>query len=195
MDQNYNLNTVNISLSSQIIDDWFDLKAIVTIGEWKLPFHLFKRNILEDIREYRLPDNSIAILPETWFSKYKNIFTFGKSTDDSLRIHKQHFSLINDAVEDDRRIGLEKLEKLLSPEQLPVIKPPSGLNCTMRKYQSDGLNWLIFLQSSGLGGCLADDMGLGKTIQTLALLQYNRENFLPAANTTSQSNHDFVWRF
>jgi SNF2 family DNA or RNA helicase len=47
----------------------------------------------------------------------------------------------------------------------------------MRQYQSDGLNWLNFLQTSGLGGCLADDMGLGKTIQTLALLQHNKENF------------------
>ncbi|MBI5010875.1 MAG: ATP-dependent helicase, partial [Bacteroidia bacterium] len=46
----------------------------------------------------------------------------------------------------------------------------------MRHYQAEGLNWLAFLQSAGLGGCLADDMGLGKTIQTLALLQYNKEN-------------------
>jgi len=45
----------------------------------------------------------------------------------------------------------------------------------MRKYQSEGLSWLAFLQSAGLGGCLADDMGLGKTIQTLALLQHNKE--------------------
>ena len=48
----------------------------------------------------------------------------------------------------------------------------------MRQYQSDGLNWLNFLQKAGLGGGLADDMGLGKTIQTLALLQYNKEHFL-----------------
>jgi non-specific serine/threonine protein kinase len=33
-----------------------------------------------------------------------------------------------------------------------------------------GVNWLQFLASLGLGGCLADDMGLGKTIQVLALL-------------------------
>ena len=39
----------------------------------------------------------------------------------------------------------------------------------MRQYQAEGLNWLNFLQTAGLGGCLADDMGLGKTIQTLAL--------------------------
>ncbi len=46
----------------------------------------------------------------------------------------------------------------------------------MREYQVEGLGWLQWLQTSGLGGCLADDMGLGKTVQTLALLQFNKEN-------------------
>src|SRR5664279_2790261 len=128
------------------------------------------------MREYVLPDGSIAILPETWFTKYKNIFEFGKSTDESLRIHKQHFSLLADTLNDEGKEGLERLEKLLIPDQVPVLQPPKGLKCIMRKYQADGLNWLNFLQTSGLGGCLADDMGLGKTIQTLALLQHNKEN-------------------
>ena len=55
---------------------------------------------------------------------------------------------------------------------------PEGLNCTMRDYQAEGLGWLWWLQSSGLGGCLADDMGLGKTVQTLALLQHNKETMI-----------------
>lgn len=40
----------------------------------------------------------------------------------------------------------------------------------LRPYQSQGLAWLRFLDSFGLGGCLADDMGLGKTVQVLAML-------------------------
>jgi SNF2 family DNA or RNA helicase len=125
-----------------------------------------------------LPDGSLAVLPETWFTKYKNIFEFGKSDDGSLKIHKQHFSLLTDAFNEEERKGYAKLEKLLIPDKLPVLKHPAGLNCVMRQYQSDGLSWLNFLQTAGLGGCLADDMGLGKTIQTLALLQYNKENFI-----------------
>jgi len=178
LDQNYNLKPIDIEISSQIINDWFDLKATVKIGEWEIPFSRFRKNILEGIREYELPDGSIAILPETWFSKFKNIFEFGKSTDDSLRIHKQHFSLLADTFNAEGQKVYERLEKLLIPDQLPVLKHPKGLNCTMRHYQSDGLNWLNFLQTSGLGGCLADDMGLGKTIQTLALLQFNKENIV-----------------
>lgn len=177
LDLNYNLKPVEIEISRKIINDWFDLKASVKIAEWIIPFSRFRKNILEGIREYKLPDGSIAILPETWFSRFKNIFEFGKTSNDSLKIHKQHFSLLNDALYEDGKLGYERLEKLLVPDQIPVLQSPEGLICTMRQYQSDGLSWLNFLQTAGLGGCLADDMGLGKTIQTLALLQYNKETY------------------
>lgn len=179
LDLNYNLKSVRIEISSEVINDWFDLKATVKIGEWEIPFNRFRKNILEGIREYKLPDGSIAILPETWFTKYKNLFEFGKTQDDTLRIHKQHFSLLSDALTDQSKLGYERLEKLLVPNQIPVLEKPDGLECTMRQYQADGLNWLNFLQTAGLGGCLADDMGLGKTIQTLAMLQYNKETISP----------------
>ena len=44
------------------------------------------------------------------------------------------------------------------------------LLASLRPYQVTGAEWLWFLQSLGLGACLADDMGLGKTIQVIALL-------------------------
>jgi SNF2 family DNA or RNA helicase len=176
LDANYNLKNLNLEVTSQMINDWFDLKAVVIIGEWKIPFGQFRKNILGGIREYILPDGTIAILPETWFSKYRNIFEFGKSSDSSIRIHKQHFSLLEDYLTDGKNPFAEKFGKLLIPDQISEIEPPVGLRCEMRHYQAEGLNWLAFLQSAGLGGCLADDMGLGKTIQTLALLQYNKEN-------------------
>jgi SNF2 family DNA or RNA helicase len=188
LDLNYNLKPVRIEMNSQVVNDWFDLKAIVKIGDWEIPFTRFRKNILDGIREYKLPDGSIVILPETWFARYKNIFEFGKSSEDSLRIHKQHFSLLTDTLDEEGQSGFKKLEKLLVPQQIPVIKPPAGLNCTMRQYQSDGLNWLNFLQTAGLGGCLADDMGLGKTIQTLALLQYNKENQVTTERLQVQSD-------
>ena len=176
LDAHYNLKPVNIEISSRIDNDWFDLRAVVTIGEWMIPFVSFRKNILCGIREFILPNGSIAVLPESWFSKYRNIFEFGKSTEESIRIHKQHFSLLEDKLPGDKNPVTERLEKLLIPGQIADIELPEGLICEMRQYQSEGLNWLAFLQSAGLGGCLADDMGLGKTIQTLALLQHNKEN-------------------
>jgi SNF2 family DNA or RNA helicase len=179
LDMNFNFRRVTIEVSSKLINDWFDLKAIVRVGQWEIPFTRFRKNILAGIREYQLPDGTIAILPEGWFSKYKNIFEFGKSSDSSLRLHKQHFSLLADTLSEEGKPAFDRLEKLLIPERLPELDPPAGLNCLMRQYQNEGLNWLNFLQTAGLGGCLADDMGLGKTIQTLALLQHNKENLKP----------------
>lgn len=176
LNSSYNLKPVNIEISSQMINDWFDLLATVIIGEYKIPFSHFRKNILGGIREFKLPDGSIVVLPETWFSKYKNIFEFGRSTDESIRIHKQHFSLLGDTLPGENNPVTDKLGQLLIPDQISEIRSPAGLRCDMRPYQSEGLNWLVFLQSAGLGGCLADDMGLGKTIQTLALLQHNKEN-------------------
>ena len=49
-----------------------------------------------------------------------------------------------------------------------LAAPPIAAD--LRPYQLDGLKWLDYLHTHGLGGCLADDMGLGKTVQTIALL-------------------------
>ncbi len=48
---------------------------------------------------------------------------------------------------------------------------PDGFIGELRSYQADALVWLEFLDSAGLGGCLALDMGLGKTPTTLAALR------------------------
>jgi superfamily II DNA or RNA helicase len=57
---------------------------------------------------------------------------------------------------------------------IPPVAVPDSFRATLRPYQSDGLNWLQFLGSAGLGGILADDMGLGKTVQTLAHLMVEK---------------------
>ena len=45
---------------------------------------------------------------------------------------------------------------------------PKGFVGELRSYQAEALAWLGFLDSVGLGGCLALDMGLGKTPTMLA---------------------------
>ena len=69
----------------------------------------------------------------------------------------------------------ELLEKLSSQGQFEQLPPPDHFQGTLRAYQERGFSWLSFLRKWGLGACLADDMGLGKTIQTLAMLQRERE--------------------
>jgi hypothetical protein len=51
-----------------------------------------------------------------------------------------------------------------------TVGTPPGFVGELRSYQADALAWLGFLDSAGLGGCLALDMGLGKTPTMLAHL-------------------------
>ncbi|MFH1982505.1 MAG: DEAD/DEAH box helicase [Pseudomonadota bacterium] len=62
--------------------------------------------------------------------------------------------------------------KLKAPDRIDSITPGNRFKAQLRPYQQQGLNWLSFLNSMGLGACLADDMGLGKTVQALALLNH-----------------------
>jgi superfamily II DNA or RNA helicase len=62
--------------------------------------------------------------------------------------------------------SIGRLAALTAPEP---VAPPAGLDATLRHYQQEGLDWLVFLHRNRLGGVLADDMGLGKTVQALAL--------------------------
>ncbi|MDR2338350.1 MAG: DEAD/DEAH box helicase [Deltaproteobacteria bacterium] len=55
------------------------------------------------------------------------------------------------------------------------LAQPKSFKGELRPYQKDGMSWMYFLQSLGMGACLADDMGLGKTIQFLALLLTEKE--------------------
>ncbi|ATB44117.1 hypothetical protein CYFUS_009598 [Cystobacter fuscus] len=67
--------------------------------------------------------------------------------------------------------GLDKLAPLVEGfEKLPAPVLPADLTATLRSYQLQGVSWLGFLKSAGLGGILADDMGLGKTLQTICTL-------------------------
>ncbi|KAL0237324.1 hypothetical protein PCE1_000721 [Barthelona sp. PCE] len=59
-------------------------------------------------------------------------------------------------------------ENVYQPKQFP-----DGLQ--LKKYQLEGLEFLVSLHNNEISGILADQMGLGKTIQTLALCAYLQE--------------------
>ncbi len=67
------------------------------------------------------------------------------------------------------------IRKLSQRDDLPSYPVSKYFHGTLRAYQEDGLNWLIFLRNCGFGACLADDMGLGKTIQMIAYFAYLKE--------------------
>ncbi|ETX00050.1 MAG: helicase [Candidatus Entotheonella factor] len=73
-----------------------------------------------------------------------------------------------DALDEPRPPELARLQTLLDDfSGIPAAELAADLRATLRPYQRDGVNWLVFLRQAGLGAMLADDMGLGKTLQAL----------------------------
>jgi hypothetical protein len=157
-------------------NDWFDINAIVYFGIYPVPFISLKQHILHKKREFSLPDGTIAIIPEKWFSQYGSLFSLADSGK-ILKLKKHHIGLIADlALDGIANITLQrKLEKLNDFENIADTQMPLHFKGELRSYQKAGYNWFSFLRQYNFGGCLADDMGLGKTIQTLAMLQKLKE--------------------
>ncbi|HDR68723.1 MAG TPA: hypothetical protein ENN61_06685, partial [Bacteroidaceae bacterium] len=185
---NYFLGTIDLELKSEENEDWFDVRASVLFGEYSVPFIKLRRNILQGDREYKLPDGSVAVLPEEWFSTYQPMFQFGRVENAILKIHRQHFSMVDESMRIMHATTIRQLEKLNEIERLPVLPTPKGLHAELRTYQAEGYSWLMYLQDNGFGGCLADDMGLGKTLQAIAVIQKNKEEYA----SESHSDHSSI---
>lgn len=165
-----------INLEFKENNDWFDIHAHVKFGEYEVPFLQLKQHILNKTREFALPDGKIAIIPESWFGDYSNLYALAEGST-KPRLRKHHVGLVQDyatnrlaSVTIDR-----KLQRLTAFEKIEEIPPPVNFQGSLRLYQQAGYNWFNFLREYSFGGCLADDMGLGKTIQALALLEKVRE--------------------
>jgi len=174
-------------LGSELNQDWFDLNALVKIGEYEIPFYKFKSHILSETRAYLLPDGSVFVIPQNWFGRFREMFEFGKIEDGQIRIHKQHFSILEKSEKSSSGKDLEKLDLLNTKEKLTDTRIPSSLTASLRPYQFEGFAWLYYLQQNNLGGCLADDMGLGKTVQAITLLLKNKEDYIPEHPSTSRA--------
>lgn len=156
-----------IECSLAILDesiDWFEISGSVQIGNFSIPFYKFRKHIISGNREYKLPDGTIALLPEEWFSKYSILLTYAKEEDEKLRIHRMYFNILGEFSELPAKQFEAKLEQ--------QVETPAGIRAELRSYQKVGYSWLVSLYENDFGGCLADDMGLGKTLQFLSFFQY-----------------------
>ncbi len=158
--------------------DWFDIQAVVHFGEFKIPFIALRNYLLKGIREFILPNGMIAIIPLEWFGDLSGLLEFS-TNEDEIKIEKQHIGLLDEIVNNGGKyLRLsDKIERLKNYGQVKEAPIPLNFNGTLRPYQQAGFDWFYFLKENQFGGCLADDMGLGKTIQTLALIQKERELF------------------
>ena len=154
--------------------DWFDIHGTVYFGEFKVSFIRLRNNILNNIREYILPDGTIAILPEVWFSRYHDLARLGNVTGESISLKRHHFALAKEIASHLDSSRSVDYDAILKNRKLDSIKIPDGLSAKLRPYQAEGYQWMLIMQQIGMGGCLADDMGLGKTLQTLVMLMQSK---------------------
>ncbi len=156
--------------------DWFDIHATVQIGKFSIPFLRFRNNILRNNREYILPDGKVAILPEEWFSQYRDLFITGEEIMGHISISAKHFTVLNEDMRGIDKNYLNELKKLENKKQLKKQIIPQLIKANLREYQETGFSWMYSLFEHSLGACLADDMGLGKTLQAITLLSKCIEN-------------------
>jgi len=173
----YFVGKSSISIEIKENNDWFDIYAEVQFGVFKIPFIKLRNLIIKGKTEFELPNGEIAVIPAEWLTQYSELFNFSEDDDDNIKLKKHHLALVQ-SLEDGNlaQVSMDrKLERLRDFEQIENYPLPSGFNGTLRPYQHAGYNWMRFLQFYNFGGCLADDMGLGKTIQTLCMLQDQKE--------------------
>ena len=177
----YFLGTTTITVEVNENIDWFDIHAIIRFGDYEIPFKELRKIILRKGNEILLPNGEIGIIPEAWIKEYSELFAFmdeNRVNGHNLILKKHHLALVQDLESGNlAKVTMsKKLEKLRNFDQIEETLVPKQFIGDLRPYQKAGYNWLNFLNSYRFGGCLADDMGLGKTVQTLALLQYMKEN-------------------
>jgi len=175
--------------------DWFDLQIEVYFDDYSVPFYLLRNNILENRREYILPDGKVALLPREWFAKYKEVAILSQNGHNSISVSKAQIELFRDISTPKSKIDVDV--KQLKLDQIANVKVPPSVRKTLRPYQQKGVNWFDFLDQHGFGGILSDDMGLGKTIQVLAFLAYKKDEnqkLIPQSNKKFEKNTIFKER-
>ncbi len=174
----YFLGNAHIQVEIKENKDWFDIHALVKFGTYEIPFTQIRRLIATNKRELTLPDGQIAIIPDAWITQYADFLHFTQiKNNENITLKKHHASLIEEMrLGNLLRVSMSsQLEKLRDFEKIQYFLVSPNFHGKLRSYQQVGYNWLQFLNSYGFGGCLADDMGLGKTVQTLALLQHQKD--------------------
>jgi superfamily II DNA or RNA helicase len=169
-----------ISMNVNSNSDWFEINTQLKFGDYSVRLKDIKQAIKADERYVRLGDGSLGQIPDKWLRKFRKLIQSSEAEDETLKLSKIHFNLLDDFQEElinpevERELA-EKKARLQSFEEIREVEVPKAVRADLRNYQKAGLNWMNFLQDYGWGGILADDMGLGKTLQVITLISQMAE--------------------
>lgn len=165
-------------------NDWLDLRVVVRVEDQEVPFAPLFAALVRGDEILVLEDGTWFRLDQPELQRLRDLIAEAReladrpANADGARISRFHVSLWDDLSDLGELHGAqqwrERLDRLrgLDLSERPL---PTGLVADLRPYQRSGFQWLAALWDARLGGVLADDMGLGKTLQTLALVQYAKE--------------------
>jgi superfamily II DNA or RNA helicase len=166
---------LSVELTSGV--DWFDLHGTIDFDGASVDLPVLLEAIRTDQEFVVLDDGSKGLIGRNWVEENAPWAAMGGATEGGLRFRPSHALILDimlDSKNTTRRYDAQSArwrEQLASVESLEALAAPDTFKGTLREYQCEGLAWLEFLRTTGLGGCLADDMGLGKTVQVLAMLE------------------------
>jgi len=175
LEERYYAGNVKLDMQYHEDNDWFDIRALIIVDEFKIPFQKIRQHILRGKREYLLPNGELFVIPEEWFTKYTDLMHFVNDNDECLTLDKMHYQLLDQDMLEESAPDWKKRMAQLQQSEISYDSP-DGLKATLRPYQQEGFTWMKLLNNNRFGGILADDMGLGKTIQTIALLLNQYQN-------------------
>ncbi len=165
------LESIQVSSGFYLENDWFDLHGVVEIGDHQFPLANLFSNIKKNDPFFKLPDGTLVIIPDSFFSEYEGIVKFAVEQDRGWKLSKKYFNLLNNAQQ-----MTIPIKNGVNQEDNVDYLHSKRLKATLRPYQIQGVKWLINHRINNMGACLADDMGLGKTLQTIAALVDAKDN-------------------
>ena len=169
--------SVNAEIKSGI--DWFEVHGSVVYGDSEIPFPRLLAALERGEQHVQLSDGTLGVLPDDFLTQYGALLRLGKKDGDHIRFTRAQTSLLDALLFERGEVSADEAfmrarSGLRNFEGLHPATQPRDFRGELRHYQLEGLGWMEFLRSLGLGGCLADDMGVGKTPQVLALLENRR---------------------
>lgn len=149
----------------------------------KIDRQAFQRMVDENREYIRSGDEWFHIDP-AWLKKIQDLMERADAGEWTVKdllfqeIPEEIVPLQNDEEDDEDPLleftmqkTLKNYMQILSEKKgLPSAGIPATLNATLRPYQQEGFDWLVFMRDNQFGACLADDMGLGKTVQLITYL-------------------------
>ncbi|MFS0575855.1 DEAD/DEAH box helicase [Sporosarcina sp. 179-K 3D1 HS] len=141
------------------------------------------RKLVDENREYIRSGDEWFHIDPLWLRKIRELMDRADAGEWTVKdllfqeVPEEIVPLEDDDLSDDPLFAFTMgqslrnyMEMLSDKKGLPDAGIPDDLHTSLRPYQVEGYNWLVFMRANQFGACLADDMGLGKTVQLIAYL-------------------------